>query len=241
MTFEGQTWWLIGASEGLGRAICQHMTAKGATMILSARSKDRLRELCEGNDGCSALPLDVTDPRSVKNSFDLAQKADGVIYCAGFYEPVSAPAWDADAVERMIDVNFTGAVRVLSHIVPHFTRRGHGRIMLIGSLSGYRGLPGAVGYGASKAALMHLAENLLVDLDGTGVSVQIANPGFIDTRLTKKNDFDMPQMMPPDAAARHVVRALERKTFETAFPRPFAWLFTMGRYLPRAWFNRIFK
>jgi short-subunit dehydrogenase len=112
--------------------------------------------------------------------------------------------------------------------------------MLIGSLSGYSGLPAAVGYSASKAALMNLAENLLVDLKGTGVSVQIANPGFIKTRLTAKNDFAMPQLMTSEVAANHVIRAIDSGRFETAFPRPFAWVFKWGRYLPRGLFNKLF-
>lgn len=238
--FKNKTWWLIGASEGLGRALAKEMDARGAHVILSARSTDKLAQVASSISAYTIVPLDVTSKDSVMAAWDSAKEADGVLYCVGAYEPMSARDWDADAVEMMIETNFTGAARVLSHVVPAFVKRGDGHIMLIGSLSGYRGLPDAIGYGASKAALMHLAENLLIDLKGTGVSVQMANPGFIDTRLTQKNDFKMPQLMQPDAAARHVMQAIDKGRFETAFPRPFSLLFTLGRFLPRRLFNRLF-
>lgn len=235
----GKTWWIIGASEGLGAALARAMDARGAKLILSARSEDKLVGVAGGLTSATVLPMDVTDGPSVAKAFESAKEADAVLYCVGTYEPMAAPDWDADAVLHMIDTNFTGAARVLGHVVPHFTARAGGAIMLIGSLSGYRGLPAAVGYSASKAALMHLAENLLIDLKGTGVTVQMANPGFIDTRLTRKNDFAMPQLMTPEAAADHVLRAIDSGRFETAFPRPFAWVFKWGRYLPRGLFNRL--
>lgn len=238
--FAGKTWWIVGASEGLGAALASAMDARGARLILSARSGDKLEALAKGLRHATALPMDVTDANSVETATAQAQHADAMLYCVGTYEPMHAADWNADAVEHMIDTNFTGAARVLAGIVPHYVTRGSGQIMLIGSLSGYRGLPAAVGYSASKAALMHLAENLLIDLKGTGVTIQMANPGFIKTRLTAKNTFDMPQIMTPEVAANHVIAAVDSGRFETAFPRPFAWVFKWGRFLPRSLFNKLF-
>lgn len=238
--FAGKTWWIVGASEGLGAALASAMDARGARLILSARSGDKLEALAKDLRHATVLPMDVTDANSVETATAQAQHADAMLYCVGTYEPMHAADWNADAVEHMIDTNFTGAARVLAGIVPHYVARGSGQIMLIGSLSGYRGLPAAVGYSASKAALMHLAENLLIDLKGTGVTIQMANPGFIKTRLTAKNDFDMPQIMTPEVAADHVIAAVDSGRFETAFPRPFAWVFKWGRFLPRGLFNKLF-
>jgi short-subunit dehydrogenase len=238
--FTGKTWWIVGASDGLGAALSKMIAARGAHVILSARTADKLNELAATLPNATVLPMDVTDAQSVRAAAPHAQHADAMLYCVGTYEPMNARDWDEQAVERMIDTNFTGAARVLAGVVPHYVTRGFGRIMLIGSLSGYRGLPEAVGYSASKAALMHLAENLLIDLKGSGVRVQMANPGFIKTRLTAKNDFAMPQIMTADVAAAHVIAAIDSGRFETAFPRPFAWVFKWGRYLPRALFNRLF-
>jgi short-subunit dehydrogenase len=238
--FLGKTWWIVGASEGLGAALAQAMDARGAHLILSARSHERLSTVAANLSSVTVLPLDVTDTDSVEKAANIASGADAMLYCVGTYTPMHAKDWNAQAVEQMIDTNFTGAARVLAGVVPQYVTRGFGRIVLIGSLSGYRGLPAAIGYSASKAALMHLAENLLIDLKGTGVAVQMANPGFIKTRLTVKNDFDMPQIMVPEVAAKHVIDAIDSGRFETAFPRPFAWIFKWGRFLPRAVFNRLF-
>lgn len=239
--FRGRCWWIIGASEGLGRALARALAGRGAHLILSARGGDRLAALAADLPGARALAMDVTDPAAVaRAAAGLGTPPDGVIYCAGAYEPMPATDWRPGAAETMAEVNFTGALRVLSHLLPAMVARGTGRVVLIGSLAGHRGLPGAIGYGASKAALMHLAENLRADLRGTGIAVQQVNPGFIRTRLTARNRFAMPQIQTPEAAAERVLTAIRSGRFATSFPAPFAWLFTLGRHLPLALFQRLF-
>ncbi|MCB1338092.1 MAG: SDR family NAD(P)-dependent oxidoreductase [Maritimibacter sp.] len=236
----GRRYWLVGASEGLGLALARALDAEGASLVLSARNAAKLDALASSLRDARALPMDVTDPQSVSNAAGNAREMDGVVYIAGAYEPMTAAAWGPEEAARMAEVNFVGALRVLGHMVPGFAARGTGHVVLIGSLSGFAGLPGAIGYGASKAGLMHLAENIRVDLRGTGVVVQRVNPGFIRTRLTSKNDFAMPQILSPETAAARVVAAMKSGRFSTSFPAPFAWLFTCGRHLPVAWFQRIF-
>ncbi len=238
--FDGQRWWIVGASEGLGRALAQHMDRRGARLILSARSRDRLEALAGSLRQATALPVDVTDSADVARAVNRAGLVDGVIYCVGEYDPMTAQDWNVELAERMCEANFTGAVRVLGRVVPDMARRDGGSVVLIGSLAGYSGLPGAIGYGASKAALMHLAENMQADLRGTGVRVRLVNPGFIRTRLTDKNSFDMPFIVSPEQAAERVVRAIEGRGFATAFPMLFSWLFRAGRFLPRSLFLRLF-
>jgi short-subunit dehydrogenase len=236
----GRRYWLIGASEGLGQALAEALDAEGAALVLSARSEKRLSALASGLRDANVVPLDVTDPKSVSKAAKIAGNIDGVIYSAGAYEPMKATEWNPDAATLMAEVNFVGALHVLGQVVPAFVQRNAGHIVLIGSLSGFRGLPGAIGYGASKAALMHLAENLRVDLRETEIEVQAINPGFIRTRLSGKNDFPMPQIMEPEDAATRVVKAMKGRRFSTSFPAPFSWLFTLGRYLPLGLFHRIF-
>ncbi|WP_137700050.1 SDR family NAD(P)-dependent oxidoreductase [Marimonas lutisalis] len=237
---DGRSYWIVGASEGLGRALAKALDRKGARLILSARSRGRLEELAAELGPARVVPMDVSDANSVAQAVKLAGEVDGLIYCAGFYEPLSVQEWDADAVEAMADVNFNGALRVLGHVAPKMAGSGHGHLVMIGSLAGFSGLPGAIGYGASKAALMHLAENMQADLRGTGLKVQVINPGFIRTRLTEKNRFNMPFIMDPEEAADRVVRAMESRRFSTSFPRLFSWLFRAGRFLPRGLFLRLF-
>ncbi|WP_116134703.1 SDR family oxidoreductase [Tropicimonas sp. IMCC34043] len=237
--FAGKTWWIVGASDGLGEAIAEALDAEKATLLLSARSGDKLGRLAGRLGDARALPMDVTDAGSVAQAVAAAGKVDGLIYSAGYYAPMTAAAWEPEGAARMAEVNFTGALRLLGHVVPQMVRDGQGRLMLIGSLSGFAGLPGAIGYAASKAAIMHLAEDMLADLRGTGVIVQRANPGYIRTRLTAKNDFSMPQIMEPAEAARQVVAALRSGRFSTSYPVPFAWVFRLGALLPPRLFQRL--
>ena len=237
----GQSWWIVGASSGLGRALALLMAREGAHVIASARNREALTALAGEDARIEALPLDVTDPESVAAAAARAGLPDGVIYAAGAYEPMRAQDWRPGVAEAVAEVNFTGAVRVLSHVVPGMAARGSGRVVLIGSLAGFRGLPGAIGYGASKAALMHLAENLRADLAGTGIAVQRINPGFIRTRLTAKNAFAMPQIMEPGDAARRTLATIRRGRFSASFPAPFAWVFTLGRFLPLPLFHALFR
>ncbi|KAA2313430.1 SDR family NAD(P)-dependent oxidoreductase [Pseudooceanicola sediminis] len=238
---QGKTYWIIGASEGLGRTIAREMSRLGAQVILSARSEDRLRDLAADIKGAQVLPLDVTDLDSVKAAVAVGGQADGLIYCVGQYDPMTAQEWNADKAEQICEANFMGAMRVLGRTVPDWAARDYGHIVLIGSLAAFKGLPGAIGYGASKAALRHLAEDMFIDLQGTGVSVQVANPGFIRTRLTSKNEFSMPQLMDPQQAAYHVMGLIRNpESRQISFPRPFAWVFTvLGRLLPFRLYARI--
>ena len=230
--FEDKTYWLIGASEGLGREIARGLVDEGAHVIISARNEERLNDLAAELKNIRVLPLDVTDALGVRNAVETMGPIDGLIYNAGAYVPMRATEWDTDAALRIMDVNFNGAQRVLGAVVPRLLAQGRGDITLIGSLAGYRGLPAAIGYGASKAALISLAETMRFDLKGTGVTVRIVNPGFIKTRLTDQNDFNMPMLMTPETAASHVLRAMKRRKFRTDFPRPFSTLIKVLDLLP---------
>ncbi|WP_170349688.1 SDR family NAD(P)-dependent oxidoreductase [Ruegeria atlantica] len=231
-SFVGKTYWIVGASEGLGRALAEALSRQGAHLILSARNTERLTEICSALPNAQAVPCDVTDLDAVRRAAVEAGEVDGLVYNAGAYEPMRSADWNSEAVLAMTDVNYTGALRVLGEVVRRFVRRGRGDITLIGSLSGYRGLPAAVGYAASKAALVSLAETMRFDLAGTGVTVRIVNPGFIKTRLTEKNTFKMPMLMTPEDAADRVVKAMSRRRFRTDFPAPFSWLVRLIDYLP---------
>jgi short-subunit dehydrogenase len=239
MSFQGKRYWLVGASEGLGRALTKELSKLGAELVISARNEKRLQELVQETDA-QAVPLDVTDKPAVEKARSEIGALDGVIYAAGVYTPLKSSDWDSDAVEQMIEINFLGAARVLGSVVPEFAKNGRGHIVIIGSLSGFRGLPSAIGYGASKSGLMHLAENLHADLRASGVKVQLINPGFIKTRLTDKNEFKMPFIMSADDAALQVVQAMQSERFQSNFPRPFSWLFRGANFLPAPLYYRLF-
>ena len=146
MDFSGKRYWLVGASEGLGRALARKLSASGAELVLSARDRDRLTTLQADLSGPSDIvTVDVRDSAAVDQAAEQAGRLDGVIYLAGVYWPTKSADWNPDQVEAMIDINLTGAARVLGRIVPRFAAEDRGHVVIIGSLSGFRGLPGAIG------------------------------------------------------------------------------------------------
>jgi NADP-dependent 3-hydroxy acid dehydrogenase YdfG len=240
--WSGKRYWLVGASEGLGLALAHKLSAVGAEVILSARSEDSLAEAVAEMPGrAQALPMDVACDDSVAQAARDVGELDGVVFLAGVYWPTATQEWTPDQVTAMADVNFTGAIRVLGQVVPDMVARDSGHIVLTGSLAGFRGLPGAIGYGASKAAVMSLAESMRADLWRSGVRVQLANPGFIKTRLTEKNEFHMPFLMSPEEAAQEI---FELMSDQSAFDRSFPWLFSLvfrgARFLPNWAYYRLF-
>ncbi|MEM7709447.1 MAG: SDR family NAD(P)-dependent oxidoreductase [Pseudomonadota bacterium] len=231
--FKDKRYWLVGASDGLGAALAKKLSTAGAEVIVSARSVDKLADVVAALPGrARAVACDVASRESVEAAAAEVGEIDGMVFLAGVYWPQKAQDWDAAEVEAMCDVNFTGAARAVGAVIGDMVARDLGHIVLTGSLSGFRGLPGATGYGASKAGVMWLAEGMYADLRKTGVTVQVANPGFIATRLTEKNDFDMPFLMTPEAAAQEMFELMLSDDFKRSFPTVFSWLFRGGQFLP---------
>jgi NADP-dependent 3-hydroxy acid dehydrogenase YdfG len=217
------------------------MSAAGVELVLSARSEDKLHDLAEALPGrAKVVTVDVSDAESIKAAFAAAGQIDGVVQLAGVYWPFGAKNWDAAQANMMADVNFTGAMRLMGVVVPEFVEQDKGHIVLTGSLSGFRGLPGAAAYTASKAAVMTLAESLYADLHKTNVKVQLVNPGFVRTRLTDKNDFNMPFIMEPEQAAQQVFEHMNTESFKRSFPTLFSWVFRGSQFLPDWLYYRLF-
>ncbi len=238
----GKTYWLVGASDGLGAALAKAMSARGAHLVLSARSSDKLEAVAADLPGpVRTVPMDIADDDSVVAAAREVGEIDGLVLLAGVYWPFAATDWDAAQATAMADVNFTGFVRVLGQVVPAFVAKDAGHIVITSSLTGFRGLPRSIGYTASKAATMSLAECIYADLRNTSLRVQVANPGFIKTQLTDKNDFHMPFLMQPDEAAQRMLRHMESTAFKTSFPTVFSWLFRGAQFLPDWLYFRIFS
>lgn len=239
--WQGKRYWIVGASEGLGREVAFCLSRAGAELVLSARTEDRLKDLVEDLPGkASYVTVDVADRASVAAAAAEVGQIDGVVYLAGVYWPMKAQDWDNEKADMMGEVNFLGASRVVGSVIKDMVARNDGHIVLIGSLSGFRGLPGAIGYSASKAGMMALAESMQADLHRTGVQVQVINPGFIKTRLTEKNDFNMPFIMSPQDAAKEVFEHMNTDAFKKSFPLVFSWVFRGSQFLPDWLYYRLF-
>ncbi len=240
--WNGKRYWLVGASEGLGAAVAHRLSKMGVRLVLSARSEDRLQELADSLPGMAeVVAVDITDSAALEAAAEQIGDVDGVIHMAGVYWPFGATEWNAEQANTMADVNFTGAMRLAGVVVPRMLAAGKGHFVMTGSLSGYRGLPGAAAYSASKAGVMVLAESLYSDLRKTKVQVQLLNPGFIKTRLTEKNDFKMPFLMEADDAARVYVEHMSGDNFKRSFPTLFSWFFRGGLMLPDGLYYKLFS
>ncbi|WP_411892522.1 SDR family NAD(P)-dependent oxidoreductase [Yoonia sp. SDW83-1] len=239
--WQGKRYWLVGASEGLGREVAFCLSRAGAEVIVSARSEERLKELVEELPGkASYITVDVADRDAVEKAAAEAGELDGVVYLAGVYWPMKASEWDNEKADLMGEINYLGGSRVVGAVIGGMIERGHGHIVLTGSLSGFRGLPGAIGYSASKAGLMALAESMQADLRTSDIKVQVINPGFIKTRLTDKNDFTMPFIMEPEDAAKEFFDHMNTDTFKKSFPMVFSWVFRLSQLMPDWMYYRLF-
>ncbi|MEL6565851.1 MAG: SDR family NAD(P)-dependent oxidoreductase [Pseudomonadota bacterium] len=237
----GKRYWLVGAGDGLGRALAHQMSQAGIELVVSSRSEDKLQSLADELPGKATVQtVDIADDDSVATAAEAVGEIDGIVLLAGVYWPFSAKEWDCAQGVAMADVNFTGFMRVLGRVVQQFVERDAGHIVITSSLSAFRGLPGSIGYTASKAATMSLAECMHADLRHTGVRVQVANPGFIKTQLTDKNEFEMPFLMEPETAAREMFELMLTDNFKKSFPTVFSLFFRVGQFLPDWLYYRIF-
>lgn len=234
--WQGRRVWLVGASSGIGAAMARELARRGAKLALSARSEDKLRAL--GIDAALLLPCDATDAASLANAHQALQSAWGgvdlVIYLAGDYVPMRAGDFDLARAEQVVAVNFNGAMRLAACVLP--TLQAGGGIAFVASVAGYRGLPKALCYGPGKAALIHFAECLHLDLEGRDIGVWVINPGFVQTRLTARNDFTMPALLSPEQAAIEAVDGFGTGRFEIHFPKRFTRVMKLLSLLPYRWY-----
>jgi len=239
--------WITGASSGIGRALALRMAADGWTVCASARGAEALAALeREGGGRIHAVPLDVTDLAAVKAAVAGMLARHGriglAVLNAGTYIPDSAATFDSADFRRTYELNVMGAVHCLDAVLPHFIDRRAGHVALVASVAGYRGLPSAMAYGSSKAALIHLAESLRFEGDKHGFGVTIVNPGFVKTPLTDKNRFPMPFIVTAEQAADYMAEGLRKRDFEIVFPGRMAALMKTLKGLPyRLYFPAVHK
>ena len=236
--------WIVGASSGIGAALTTEALLAGARVALSARRADRLQAIAEGQPQALAVPFDILDQQGWADSYRTIHAAFGgvdlIVFCAADYQPERSWEVKPERAAHTLAVNLGSVYTGLATVLPDMLERGSGGIAILASVAGYVGLPNASVYGPSKAALINLAELLYVDLHPRGLSVYLVNPGFVQTPLTAKNDFVMPALQTPQAAARAIRRGLAAGKFEIHFPRRFTLALKFLQWLPyRLRFNLI--
>lgn len=232
--------WLTGASAGIGKAVALKLAEEGWTVYVTARSEDKLAQMAEGSNGrIIPAPGDVTDPDAMAAIVARIEEAHGLalaILNAGVYIPMPARDFTVEDAKKHFDVNLQGVVNGLVPAMQAMLAKNTGCLALVASVAGYRGLPKAGAYGATKAALINMAEALAYNLHPEGVRISLICPGFVETDATAVNDFDMPFLMQTDEAATRIVDGLKTTKFEIAFPRRFAFMLKAFRLLPVKWY-----
>ena len=230
--------WITGASSGIGREIALRLAASGAKVAVSARSGDKLAELAAASPSIKVYPLDVVDLEAARAVGAAVERdlgpIDLAILNAGVWNFMGAATYDAQVVTRSLAVNYTGVTNALAPLLPAMIARKSGHIAIVSSVAGYRGLPIAVAYAPTKAALISLAESLYPELADLGVKVSVINPGFIDSPMTKANRFPMPFIISTEEAADTIIKGLIKGRFEIVFPWRMKWLATFCRLLPNS-------
>jgi NAD(P)-dependent dehydrogenase (short-subunit alcohol dehydrogenase family) len=232
--------WITGASSGIGYALALELARRGRRVVATARRADALAELVAAAAGLAgsirAEPADVTDAGALEALVKRVEAEEGpidvAVLNAGLYKPVRAEDFDRALFETTFAVNLGGTVNALAPILPRMLARARGRIALVASVAGYGGLPTSAAYGATKAALINMAESLKFDCDRHGVMVQLINPGFVDTPATAVNPFPMPFLLPVEEAARRIADGLDTDRFEITFPRRLSWILKAVNLLP---------
>lgn len=237
--------WIIGASTGIGKALAENLLARGARVAVSARRAQALEEAFSANANALRLPLDMTDNAQLVNAIGVIEKAWGGldlgIVMAGTYRGIRAWELNDAAIRDMMQTNVYGAMNASALLSKQFLKQGTGHVSIVSSVAGYRGLPKALVYGPSKAAMINFAETLYLDLSEKGIGVSVVNPGFVRTPLTAQNEFKMPHLIEPEEAAREMIAGYEQGDFEIHFPRAFTRQLKFMRHLPYSLYFKLIK
>ena len=236
--FLGKRVWVIGASSGIGEACAKALLLQGAKVALSSRRAERLNQIALNGDANQALviPLDVTSDEQLQAGYKTILNTWGgvdlLLFVSGMYVPLRADNFDIQIAEKTIDANLLGPMRAVALVTPEMLKAHSGHIAIVGSVAGYSGLPKALAYGPSKAAIINFCENLYYDLLPTGVSVHMISPGFVATEATAQNDFEMPALISAEEAAKEILSGIQKGEFDIHFPKRFSRFLKFLRILP---------
>ena len=242
-----KTIWITGGSTGIGKALALKFANEGWNVAISARRENLLREIADINANISSFPLDVTDKTKCKQVFEeIKNKFENIDICffsTGTWNPKKEKDIDVEQIEDVFKINFFGTLNSIKAVEEYFKNKKSGKIAIVSSIAGYRGLPNSTGYGPSKSALNNLAESLYFDFGRSNVRVCLVSPGFIKTPMTDKNDFKMPFLKTAEYAADKIYDGLVNKNiFEIHFPKSLTLILKLFSFLPsKLYFSLIGK
>ncbi|MDN5869303.1 MAG: SDR family NAD(P)-dependent oxidoreductase [Nitrococcus sp.] len=228
---------ITGASSGIGRSLARRIAHEGHAVALIARRKDLLDELAleikQTGGTALAIACDVTDAASVHQAVRTVESALGpvtrLIANVGGGERTQIEPFSAAHIERVLALNVMSTAICIEAALPAMLARKAGHIVAMGSLAGYRGLPGAAGYSAAKAALTNMMEGLRMELRPRGIQVTLLLPGFVRTKPRRKS---RPFELELEAATARMHRAIVAQKPRYAFPWPLVLAVNVYRLLP---------
>ena len=229
--------WITGASSGIGRALAIKFANEGWSVAASARRESLLQELNKINENIYSFPLDVTNIDQCKTVFkNIIEKFKNIeisIFGTGMNDPKSEKEFNLEKIRKIMEVNYFGTMNSINSIYDYYNNKKSGQISIVSSVAGYRGLPAAGAYCASKSALTSFAESLHFEMKRRNVRVSLVSPGFIKTPMTDQNDFPMPMIKSPEFAAEQIYTGLvKKKKFEIHFPKAFTFIMKFLSILP---------
>ncbi|MBP9726594.1 MAG: SDR family NAD(P)-dependent oxidoreductase [Gammaproteobacteria bacterium] len=226
--------WIIGASDGIGKAVAIALSNLGANLIISARSEEKLVEINHGfKNKAAVVAFDVSQREAFSvaaHSIFATQEINSILYFPGFYEPVALSHLNNQTIDNSIDINLRSVFTLLQCTLPYLKEHSTCQLAVAASVAGYQGLPNAQPYSATKAAVINLMESLKAEYPT--YNIKLINPGFVKTRLTAKNNFDMPALISTERAAKYILAGLLKNNFEIHFPKKFTYILKMIRMIP---------
>lgn len=237
---------ITGASSGIGAALARRYARDGATLGLIARRRLALEQVAAQLP--STAELYFTDVRDARAMAEVAQAfisrhgaPDIVVANAGVsIGTLTDYSDDTRVFQEILDTNLTGAVNTFQPFLAAMRQAGHGSLVGIASVAGYRGLPGGGAYSATKAGLIAYLESLRVELKPSGVKVTTISPGYVATPMTAGNPYPMPFMLSPEAAADKIVRIVARGSSYAVIPWQMALVARLLRVMPDWLYDRLF-
>ncbi|HHQ6631819.1 TPA: SDR family NAD(P)-dependent oxidoreductase [Serratia fonticola] len=229
---------ITGASSGIGAGLAKSWADYGCQVIACGRDRARLEALQQYSPNITLRVFDMTDREACHLA--LADcTADLIVLCAGTCEYLEQGVVDAALVERVMSTNFQGPVNCLAALQTQLLPGS--RVALVSSMAHWLPFPRAEAYGASKAALTWFANSLRLDWEPKGIAVTVVSPGFVDTPLTRKNDFPMPGQVSVDDAVKAIRHGLAKGKKHIAFPTGFSLVMKLLSGLPNFLQRRLLR
>ncbi len=232
--------WITGASSGIGEALALLLDNMGYQVTITARNAEKLNNMADRSNNITAFPADLSTPEGiekVRRHFS-HRRLDIAIINAGTCEYMNNSTLDSAVLKRVFDINFFAAVESIHAVLPALERSPSAHVIGVSSMSVYLPFSRAEYYASSKAAFTYYLQSLAIDIKHRGIDVSTVYPGFVETPLTQKNDFEMPYIISAEEAAKNFLKVIDKKPAEYAFPKKMHYLLGLLKKLPSYWFRQ---